>query len=586
MDQAELIHNYNDDCREKFNPDLFQRSEDDIIDELKKIILSFQRDKFFTIKVVSFKVVDDYSQINEILYNYEDTVTNKNKKSKDPTKEVVKKKKENKYETINLKDSDIKLLIVRYFIKVKDEQEFINVLIAVPRIVDSYYFRLSGNTYSAMYQVVDASTYNNYTSTNKKHSVTLKTMSMPIRVYRDAKPLKTITKEEVKCIEYNSMIFNKYLPTLKYLLAKLGLADSISFLNMSEAVYLTREYIDDENYYTFSKSDKLYINTPKYLFDNDNLVQAVVHTIFKSLNKDTSLDDICVHSFWVESLGNHFSNAGFDKGCSVLDSLEHLYDISTKESIHLPEENKRDIYDILKWMMGEFSNLRIKDNLDISTKKVRCAEYIASLYAMKLSGGMYRVSDLGKKANLASVRRAILIAPMTLISAITKCQLVNYRNMINDTDSLIALKFTYKGISGIGGKANSVPMIYRSVDISNLGRVDLDSSSATDPGISGTLCPLGQLYDMSFSEFEEPNFWDSEFAKLMANYKAMVGMKEVITLGEKLGIKTVKTQEDKLIVDDSIVTFKKLINPIRIIEQDELVLRGIYLEAGERIYYE
>ena len=185
ISQANLIRKYNDDYRQKFNKDLFVRSEDDIIEELKRVILSCQRDRYFTIKVLEFKVIDNYKEINDILYNYEKAI-------------IRNKKRDNQYDFINLKDSDIKLLAVKYFIRINDEQEEITVYIAVPRVVEKYYFRISGSIYSAMYQIVDASTYNNSTSNSKKHSVTLKTIFMPIRIYRASKTLKTINRESVK----------------------------------------------------------------------------------------------------------------------------------------------------------------------------------------------------------------------------------------------------------------------------------------------------------------------------------------------------------------------------------------------------
>ncbi|MCK9199250.1 MAG: hypothetical protein M0P49_06575, partial [Bacilli bacterium] len=147
LSQGQIIHDYDNEYREKFNEELFVRSDNDIIEELKKVILSCQRDKFFTLKVDSFTVVEDYNEINNILFKYDEQFKNKNKR------------KENQYQYINLKDSDIKLLIVRYYIAIKDEHEYVNVIIAIPRIVNKYYFRISGNIYSAMYQIVDASTY-------------------------------------------------------------------------------------------------------------------------------------------------------------------------------------------------------------------------------------------------------------------------------------------------------------------------------------------------------------------------------------------------------------------------------------------
>ena len=98
--------------------------------------------------------------------------------------EAKNKNKENEYNYINLKDSEVKLLIVNYFIQLKDKSEKLSVIIAVPKFVDKYYFKLYGNVYSPLYQIVDGSTYNNSTSNSKEHSVTLKTMFMPIRIYR------------------------------------------------------------------------------------------------------------------------------------------------------------------------------------------------------------------------------------------------------------------------------------------------------------------------------------------------------------------------------------------------------------------
>ena len=85
---------------------LFHRDDDEIIEEIKKSILSCQRDNLFTLKVESFRVVEDYETIMTMLQEYEERVNGNNKK-----------KKVNQYEYINLKDSDVKLLIVKYFIK-------------------------------------------------------------------------------------------------------------------------------------------------------------------------------------------------------------------------------------------------------------------------------------------------------------------------------------------------------------------------------------------------------------------------------------------------------------------------------------
>ena len=572
LSQGQIIHDYDNEYREKFNEELFVRSDNDIIEELKKVILSCQRDKFFTLKVDSFTVVEDYNEINNILFKYDEQFKNKNKR------------KENQYQYINLKDSDIKLLIVRYYIAIKDDYEYVNVIIAIPRIVNKYYFRISGNIYSAMYQIVDASTYNNSTSNSKKHSVTLKTMFMPIRLYRNFQPLKTTNGETIKTTFYLSRIFNKSLGALKYILAKYGLYGAFDMLGIY-CVTLTQEDPHDENVYTFMKND-IFINVPKMIFDADAVVQSLVATLYKSIIKDTVYENMFTIEYWIRSISLEFNNNSLEKGISILDSLESIYDISTRESIRLPEEEKSNIYLILRWMIREFSNLKTKDNLDISIKKIRCSEYIASLYAMKISKGIYRVSDMAKKASKDSIRRAISTVPMYLLGAITKCKLVNYVNMVNDIDALTALKFTYKGISGLGESNNSsIPDIYRTLNISHLGRIDPDSSSATDPGVTGTICPLTTIYNGSFSDFQEPNYWEKEFSEIMNNYKAATGRKEAIIFKKEI-LKQEISSDDEILLEECTATMEELLKPIALSENMSRLFDMIELSLHPDLSYE
>ena len=99
--------------------------------------------------------------------------------------------------------------------------------------------------------------------------------------------------------------------------------------------------------------------------------------------------------------------------------------------------------------------------------------------------------------------------------------LVSYRDLVNDLDSLTALKYTYKGISGLGEDGTSVQPVYRYVDPSHIGILDLDASSNSDPGMSGMLCPMVNLYgnDNSFSEYQEPNTWRETYKPTIEGYR-------------------------------------------------------------------
>ena len=95
MKQRELIHKFNDEYRPKFNQELFKRSDDELIEAIRDVVYSCERDSSFTIKVTNFQVIDDYDDVNHILWEYEDSIINKGKKSED-TKNAF-KCKDNQY---------------------------------------------------------------------------------------------------------------------------------------------------------------------------------------------------------------------------------------------------------------------------------------------------------------------------------------------------------------------------------------------------------------------------------------------------------------------------------------------------------
>ena len=140
-----------------------------------------------------------------------------------------------------------------------------------------------------------------------------------------------------------------------------------------------------------------------------------------------------------------------------------------------------------------------------------------------MNKGIHRISDLGTKVTLKKVEQAIYTNPMLVlqkISSASMSNLVSYRDLVNDMDAMVALKYTYKGISGLGEDGASIQPIYRYVDPSHVGILDLDASSASDPGMSGMICPMAKLYgsDNSFSEYNEPNSWRSEFKPIQDKY--------------------------------------------------------------------
>lgn len=568
--QREFIRDFNDKHREKFNPELFERSDDQIIDELKQIILSCQRNRVFTIRVEKFTLVKDYAEIRKILREYEA------KRLKNKPNEI------NRYDYIMLKDSDVQLLIVDYYIEapMKDDKKYaknLRVLIEVPCIVDKYYYRLFGNLYSPTFQIIE-STYNNSAASNSKSSmVTLKTMFMASRFYRfnieasKEMKLRSTEGEYMTGVYYQSSIFNKMIPAIQYLLARFGLYGTMEMLKTPYLRILKEDPLDPESYtITRSINPNIYVSVPKYIYDNDPVMQSLVYTIFHCVDKDTTYEDLFTREYWLIELGKAFSptNKTTEKGLTVLESLENIFDKPSKNHLHLPEEDKSDIYKVIVWVLREYQALRVKDNLDISMKRIRGAEYIAALYGTKVYEGLIRISDKGNKLTLVDIEKAINTYPDFLIKKITTDPLINYRNSVNDLDSISALKYTFKGQSGIGEGGTAIPTQYRQVHKSHLGRLDLTSVSSSDPGLSGMLCPMVDLYDGSFSQNPEPNNWKNVVNKMLDDYKDMIGVREALMIKVDLGVATDDDISRIETIDESLDALVPLMIPVKKVDDD------------------
>jgi len=162
-------------------------------------------------------------------------------------------------------------------------------------------------------------------------------------------------------------------------------------------------------------------------------------------------------------------------------------------------------------------------------------EYLPYIYAAKLSTGIYRISDKGKNVTFNDIVRVINTDPAYIIKNINTSNLAPYVDLVNDNDAELALSYTYKGISGIGeqGGKSAVPIIYRYVDPSHIGRLDLDASSSSDPGLSGVLCPMVETVNGQFAQYQETNGWEDHYSRIRQEANTNNGVIEGITFDKK-----------------------------------------------------
>ena len=78
--------------------------------------------------------------------------------------------------------------------------------------------------------------------------------------------------------------------------------------------------------------------------------------------------------------------------------------LTTKNVLMLPDYHKDDIYALLRWAMEHFQELRLKDNLDLANKRLRCNEYIVSLLTKEFSRRLNRIITMGDKVTIMNIK--------------------------------------------------------------------------------------------------------------------------------------------------------------------------------------
>lgn len=568
LSQREFLRINSNVNRKDFNPIFFERENSKVFDKMERIIKSCERNQYFSIKVLSFRRIENYEEVWRTLYEHEEQ--RRAEKKKPP-------KTDNPYQFIDLQDSDIMLLEVIYKIRIngdKPEEDTLRVIIMLPRFVDKYYYRLKGNYFSPIFQIVDRSTYNNTNTNNAKYPTnTFRTDFMTIRILKKNHVLQDyMSTKVINCTGYDAYIFTKTVPAHKYILAKYGLYGAMDFLGITNQINFGKEPDLRENHYCFQKGD-VFISVPKFIFDNNQLVQSFIVTVWETIPMPTVVNDkkgiendpfndIFNPRFWISNLGTTYKDkdSPINKGIAVLNSLENVYDINAEEILLLPDEEKKSVYHILRWMMREFTRIKNKDNLDIGFKRARMYDICPALYAIKLSKGIYRISDEGRHVTMKQIKSAIYTQPDYILTVINKSKLINFSDLPNDNDAITALKYTFKGISGLGEEGN-VQTSYRRVHPSHIKRFDLDSSSASDPGLTGVLAVYGDMQENGlFSDIPEPNFWQEEYDRMVNEYNNLVAQKEIVTFQKKMGFQFDNIKEE--ILEESIKNYKKLLCPV------------------------
>lgn len=478
---------------EKFNErTMHLKEEDEIIEKIKDACMSLESVE--GVKFLDAKILD-----TKKIYQYQKTM------------------KETNYEDSRVIDIEIKFLLEK-----DGEREEVTKIISFPKLLDGCYYFINNVKYYPIFQLFDAETY------KTKKSVTMRTSLQPIVICKNKTSVTDINLEcEINNICTFSKIFKVKLPILLYYFANFGVNGTIKYFNLPFELTDDEDEITnaDENTLVF-KLGKKYVNSQLYLkvpfsfvdeeenenYENNEILLLTFLDAFKK-NDKIPFEKIDSKEYWIKKLGSNFTkntSNWFNKGESVKKSFERLFDNTTRKIIRLEENDKKDIYTLIRWFLINYNNLLKMNNNDMANKRLRLNECFIYPLLKKWTDSVLRLLN-GRKTTLKNLKTLFSNLPQDFL--VSKCVVdtenLRYSNLVNTIDVCARLKVTSSGPQSISNSSGEIKG--KDLDISMLGKLDLVYTSNADPGTTRMLTPFAEITD-SWHFSDSPNILANTFS--------------------------------------------------------------------------
>ena len=166
-----------------------------------------------------------------------------------------------------------------------------------------------------------------------------------------------------------------------------------------------------------------------------------------------------------------------------------------------------------------YNELKSKRIMDITNKRLRDNEYIASLMTRELSNSLYRIMSKVRKPqsrNLNTLEELFSFRGDILINNLYNSGLFKFDDVVNDMDFFNKLKYSIKGPNSQGGSSGkTIATCQRGIDPSFIGRIDLNVVGNSDPGSTGVLTPFIKTFGLDISDKKEPESRQFELLQII-----------------------------------------------------------------------
>lgn len=506
---------------DEMNIDFIMNLHDRPIEEFViDAMMEFER--ISNIEIIDIKVIYDQDEID---YGYH--LVNINYKKKDLDSIEFPKVK-------MITDSRFGEIRFKIRITTNLNEKIIEKRILIPVLDDDGYYLIGGKKMKAIKQLVDASIY------SQRGKITLKS-KMPTIIYCN----KSRLIEDYQGVEFQMPSFSyalepsrgkgrrggrggavgkkrvKFVNPLMIYMAKMGFQHSLEFFGMNGIVDIVGGYTDEEeeNCYIFP-CNELFVIVTKHFYDTYELVRAFVcmAVSLKSKAYPITLSSLEDKQFWICRIGYIGSqksptglNTFYEKGMTMIYMIEQLLNKTSIRNLRLPMAYKKNIYNLMYWMITNFDILKSRNNIDMKNKRVRVNEYIVDpSLGKKINENINKFIENKSKSRMNTINTLlelfnfssdIIISNMRNLNDLLKSD-----EQVNDLTFLQDLAYSAKGPNSLGeGSPNSIADKYRYIHESMVGVIDLFATSNSNYGLSGYFTPFVKTYDdYYFTPDQEP----------------------------------------------------------------------------------
>jgi len=314
----------------------------------------------------------------------------------------VPKKLQFDYKLIN--DDRVALLTVHLLISINERdpktgqyrvrEKLINKDMLIPIEDEDGYLFINGKKYYMLYQLLEKSTYTTLTSTVVKSL-------MPIVINRVPCVHEDVDGKGYLMPLFRTYVFRRETDIMLFIASNFGIEYGLIYLKVDSIIHLI-DNIDDRNddCIYFQVSSKCYLEVNAEMFDKWQYVQAIVAGLLEILTNRFDLSQLDDTEQFIKKLTP--SNT-VEKGMDTLTSFNRMLDETTRKILKTNKYHKKDVYSIIRWAMMEFNQLRMKDNLSLENKRLRCYEYVAALLTQEFSIRLNRIINMGTKVTLENI---------------------------------------------------------------------------------------------------------------------------------------------------------------------------------------